>query len=112
MDAQSIINLVTKNAASISALSSSDSKLETVIKLIQANNTSKTGGIAGALGALGGLFGGSKSKDISSLVITALTMLKGQNLNSSNISSIVSAALKGNSSASNVVTTILNLIKK
>lgn len=111
MDAQSIINLVTKNAASISALSSTDSKLETVIKLIKANS-SKTGGLAGAIGAIGGLLGKNKNTDISSLVITALTLLKGKDLNSAGISSIVSSALKGNSSANSVVTTILNLIRK
>ena len=112
MDAQSIINLVTKNASAISALSSTDSKLESVIKLIKANSSSKTGGLAGAIGALGGLLGKNKGNDISSLVITALTLLQGKDLNSSNISSIVSAALKGNSSANSVVTTILNMIKK
>lgn len=110
MDAQQIINLVTKNASSITALSSTDSRLDSVIKLIKANSGNT--GIAGAISAIGSLFGGKKTTDVSSLVVTALTLLKGQNLDTSNISSIISTALKGNSNASSVVTTIINMIKK
>lgn len=114
MDAQTIINLVTKNAPAIKALATSDSKLDAVIDLIKANSTGATG-IMGAIGALGSLFGGKKNTDISALVTTALTMLKGQdlsNLNSSNMGNILAGVLKGNSGAGNAVETIINMIKK
>ncbi|MCQ2192914.1 MAG: hypothetical protein MJZ23_08675 [Paludibacteraceae bacterium] len=110
MDAQQIINLVTKNASAIQALTSSDSKIDAVIKLIKANSSNT--GLAGAIGALGSLFGGKKNTDISALVTTALTMLKGQDLNSSNIANLVSTALKGNANANTALTTIINMIKK
>lgn len=110
MDAQQIIALVTKNASTIQALATSDSKIDAVINLIKANSGST--GLGAAIGAIGSLFGGKKNADISALVTTALTMLKGQDLNGSNVANIVSTALKGNSAASTAVSTIINMIKK
>ncbi|MBP5455338.1 MAG: hypothetical protein J6Y37_02460 [Paludibacteraceae bacterium] len=125
MTAQDILTLVQKNSSSISALSSSNDKIDKVISLINANNSGSGNAVGGLLKAAGGLLGkkgsalsnvGSAlggSNNAASIIVAVLSQLKGTNLNNFNINSIASLLGSGSNASAlkTVITQIINLIK-
>lgn len=125
MTAQDILTLVQKNSSSISALSSSNDKIDKVISLINANSSGSGNAVGGLLKAAGGLLGkkGSAlssvgnalggSNNAASIIVAVLSQLKGTNLNNFNINSIASLLGSGSNASAlkTVITQIINLIK-
>ena len=117
MTAQDILKLVQKNSSSISALSSSNDKIDKVISLINANSSGSqvggllkaAGGLLGkknALSSIGNALGGDSA---SSIIVAVLSQLKGTNLNNFNISNF--SSLLGSGSNASALKTVRCFVK-